>query len=195
MTTSTCAGGPGIADKVSGPQGAGQCWKSNVGDVRTSSGNEGRFDLSEATLDTELKRCKRTLRVLFRTAYSDERLAMLLSDSRNGEVDFRSCCCVAGANTFRHGSPGKSAAHHSSRLHRHQRAVMLLAIQDAEWAFYGLGFIRRPWKFTSHELRGRRLAPMVRAEIRRRSRPQRLKLVWSQSWREEKVAFKSPYTM
>ena len=67
---------------------------------------------------------------------------------------------------------------------------MLLAIREAEWALYRLGFIRRPWKFTSEELRGRRLAPMVRAEIRRRSRPQRqLKLVWSRSWREEKPGF------
>ncbi len=159
-------------------------------------GSRGRRKASEAILDSELKRCKRTLRILLRTAYSDERLALLLRDSQKGELDFRSHCWVAGANAFRHGPLGKSTAHSASRLHRYQRAVILLAIREAEWALYQLGFIRRPWKFTSDELRGRRLAAVVRAEIRRRSRPQRqLKLVWSQSWCEEKVGFKSLYTM
>ncbi len=73
---------------------------------------------------------------------------------------------------------------------------MLLAIREAEWALYRLGFIRRPWKFTSDELRGRRLAPMVRAEMRRRSRPQtQPRLVWSQSWREEKLGFRSSHVI
>lgn len=157
---------------------------------------ESRHEASEATLDSELKHCKRTLRVLLRTAYSDERLALLLSDSRKGEVDFRSHSCLTGANSFRHGSSGKSAAHHSSRLHRYQRTVMLLAIREAEWALYRLGFIRRPWKFTSDELRSRRLAPMVRAEMRRRSRPQRLpRLLWSRPWREEKLGFGSSHVV
>ena len=72
---------------------------------------------------------------------------------------------------------------------------MMLAIREAEWALYRLGFIRRPWKFTSNELRGLRLAPMVRAEMRRRSRPQRQpKLVWSQSWHETNQSFRRPHT-
>lgn len=131
-------------------------------------------------MDSELKRCKQALRILLRTAYSDERLGLLLADLRNGEVDFRSCYCLVGAVTLRRASLGKSTGRPFSKMYQYPRAIMLLSARKAEWALYRLGFIRRPWKFTSDELRGRRLAPMVRAEIRRRSRPQREpRLVWS----------------
>ena len=140
------------------------------------------YGSSEAALDSELKRCKRALRILLRTAYSGERLHSLLAHSRSGEVDIRSCCYFPGGSTHRYMVPPKSTARPFSRLHRYPRAFMLRAAWEAEWALYRLGFIRRPWKFTSDELRGRRLAPMVRAEIRRRLRPERQpRLVWSRS--------------
>lgn len=137
-------------------------------------------------MDPELKRCKRTLRILFRTSYSNERLTRLLIDSLNGDADFSASS--RGSIALRHAS--KSAARVLSEVTRYPRIVMLLTAYEAEWALYRLGFIRRPWRFTSHELRGRRLAPMVRAEIRRRSRPQRLpRLVWSQERRKTKSIY------
>jgi hypothetical protein len=139
----------------------------------------GQLDTSEAILDFELKRCKRTLRILLRTAYTDERLTVLLDHSRNGEVDFR-LSCLLGSIALHQASLGKSTGRPLPTLHRYQRAVMLLTAYEGEWALYRLGFIRRTSLSTSDELRGRRLAPMVRAEIRRRSRPQRQpRLVWS----------------
>jgi hypothetical protein len=134
-------------------------------------------------MDSELKGCKRTLRILLRTAYSDERLTVLLDHSRNGEVDFQ-LSCLLGSIALHQTSLAKSPGRPAPTLHQYQRAVMLLTAYEAEWALYRLGFIRRTLQSTSDELRGRRLAPMVRAEMRRRSRPQRQpRLVWSQSRR------------
>ena len=137
-------------------------------------------------MDSELKRCKRALRILLRTAYSGERLNLLLAHSRSGQVDIRSCCNFGVAHG--HASPRKSTPRPFSKVYHYPRVMMLKVAGEAEWALYRLGFIRRPWKFTSDELRVRRLAPMVRAEIRRRSRPQRQpRLVWSRSRREDTV--------
>jgi hypothetical protein len=155
---------------------------------------EGHLGAREAALDSELKRCKRTLRILLRTAHSGERLDLLLAHSRSGQVDIRFCCHFLGEIARRHAPLGKSTPRPVSKVYHYPRALMLQAACEAEWALYRLGFIRRPWRFTSDELRGRRLAPMVRAEIRRRSRPQKQpKLVWSRSWREDKPRFRSTH--
>src|SRR5215472_17587442 len=52
--------------------------------------------VGEGALNSELKSCKRTLRILLRTAYSGERLDLLLAHSRSGQVDVRSCCHFLG---------------------------------------------------------------------------------------------------
>ena len=137
-------------------------------------------------MDPELKRCKQSLRILLRTAYTGERLRLLLADSRNGEVDFRSVCLL-GAVTLRKAALANSVARSFVRACRYPRTLMLLTAFEAEWALYRLGFIRRTWHSTSDELRRRRLTPMVLAEIRRRSRPpNQPRLVWSRSRREDK---------
>jgi len=159
---------------------------------RRSEPKGGHLGGGEGALDSELKSCKRTLRILLRTVCSAERLDSLLAHSRSGQVDIHSCCHFLGGIARQHAPLGKSTSRPFSKVHHYRRALVLEAAQEAEWALYRLGFIRRPWEFTSDELRGRRLAPMVRAEIRRRSRPQTLpKVVWSRSWRKDRLAFRS----
>ena len=42
------------------------------------------------------------------TAYTDERLAMLLAHAEDGKLSFFSCCCVAGIPTAEHALRGRT---------------------------------------------------------------------------------------
>jgi hypothetical protein len=144
------------------------------------------------SLDGELKQCKRAIRIFLRTAYTDERLTWLLAHARSGKLSYQSCCCLVGAVTADHPLTGRVSARQIARSPHYAAARMFMGAREAEWAFYQLGFIRRPWRFASDEFRRRRLVPMLLAEIRRRALPgRRPVLVWPVSEKTEKRGVKS----
>ena len=124
-------------------------------------------------MDGELKQCKRAIRIFLRTAYTDERLTWMLAHAHSGKLSYQSCCCVVGAVTADHALMGRISARQIAKSPHYAAARMFMGAREAEWAFYKLGFIRRPWRFSSDEFRRRRLIPMLLAEIRRRTLPGR----------------------
>ena len=121
-------------------------------------------------MDSELRRCKRTIRVFLRTAYTDERLTWLLAHARSGKLAYQSCCCLVGLPTSDHVLAGKMSSKEISKSHHYWVAKAFLGASEAEWAYYRLGLIGRPGREVSDELRRRRLIPMAQAEIERRAR-------------------------
>ena len=143
-------------------------------------------------MNSELKQSKRAIRIFLRTAYSNERLTWLLAHAQNGDLSYQSCCCLVGIATADHQLRGEVSAHRISRSSHYAVARLFVGAREAEWAFYQLGFIGRTWRLTGDDLRRRRLIPMLLAEIRRRSRPQRKPIpVWPVSDLAEKPGVKS----
>jgi len=124
-------------------------------------------------LDAELKQCKRAIRIFLRTAYTDERLTWMLAHARSGKLSYQSCCCLVGAVTADHALMGKISARQIAKSRHYAAARMFMGAREAEWAFYKLGLIRRPWRLSSDEFRRRRVIPMLLAELRRRTRAKR----------------------
>jgi hypothetical protein len=134
------------------------------------------------TVESELKQCKRAIRIFLRTAYTNERLAWLLVHARSGKLAYQSCCCLVGLPTADHALAGKMSSKQISKSRHYWIAKAFLGAAEAEWAFYRLGLIRRAGLDSSDELRRRRLIPMVLAEIWRRARKKdRSPRVWSSS--------------
>ena len=122
-------------------------------------------------MDSELRRCKRTIRIFLRTAYTDERLTWLLAHARSGKLAYQSCCCLVGLPTSDHVLAGKLSSKEISKSRHYWVAKAFLGASEAEWAYYRLGLIGRAGsKISSDGLRRRRLIPMVQAEIERRAR-------------------------
>lgn len=131
-------------------------------------------------MESELKRCKRAIRIFLRTAYTNERLTWLLAHARSGKLSYQSCCCLVGLPTADHALAGKMSSHQILKSGHYWIGKALLGAREAEWAYYRLGLIRRRALDTSDETRRRRLIPMVLAEIERRApkndRPARVRL-------------------
>jgi len=120
-------------------------------------------------VDSELRRCKRTIRIFLRTAYTNERLAWLLVHARSGRLSYQSSCCLVGLPTADHALAGKMTSEQVSKSRHHWIGKAFLGTDEAEQALYRLGLVRRAGLDASDELRRRRLIPMVLAEIWRRA--------------------------
>jgi hypothetical protein len=120
-------------------------------------------------VESELKRCKRAIRIFLRTAYTNERLAWLLAHARSGKLSYQSCCCLVGLPTADHALAGKMSSQQISKSGHYWIGKAFLGAREAEWAYYRLGLVRRARLDTSDETRRRRLIPMVLAEIQRRA--------------------------
>jgi hypothetical protein len=108
------------------------------------------------------------VRSFLRTAYTDERLTWLLAHARNGQLSYRSCCCLVGVATADHPLRGKVPAGELDHPH-YALAKTFLGAPEAELAYYYMGHIGRHGLLSSPDrLRRRRLIPMVRSELRRR---------------------------
>lgn len=97
------------------------------------------------------------------TAYSDEKLAMLLAHAQDGKLVYDSCCCFIGIPTADHPlqSLGGEGADHYSLARELPNAY------EAERAFILLGTSADP-----DAERRERLIPLILAELDRRSRSQ-----------------------
>ena len=143
-------------------------------------------------MNSELKQSKRAIRIFLRTAYTDERLTWLLAHAQNGDLSYQSCCCLVGVATANHPLRSQTSARKISGASHYAVARLFLGAREAEWAFFRLGFIGRTWRLTCDDLRRRRLIPMLRAEISRRSRPEpKPALAWPVPDRAEKAGVKS----
>lgn len=121
-------------------------------------------------MDSELRGCKRAIRIFLRTAYTNERLTWLLAHARSGKLVYQSCCCLVGLPTSDHALVGKMSSKEISKSRHYWIAKAFLGAPEAEWAYYRLGLIGGAGRDTGEELRRRRLIPMVLAEIERRAR-------------------------
>ncbi len=127
-------------------------------------------------MDARLKECKRAIRLFLRTAYSDERLVWLLAHARSGSLSYRSCCCLVGVATADHALQGKAlptalAPWLAPSGSHYAFAKTFLGANEAERAYYHMGYVGKSGFFSSRDAeRRRRLIPLVRAEMRRRER-------------------------
>lgn len=120
-------------------------------------------------MDSELRRCKRAIRIFLRTAYTNERLTWLLAHARSGKLAYQSCCCLVGLPTADHALAGKMSSQQISKSGHYGIGKAFLGAREAERAYYRLGLVRRAGLDASDETRRRRLIPMVLAEIERRA--------------------------
>lgn len=124
-------------------------------------------------------KCKNHIRQFMQSHYSDERLAWLLAHARSGKLVYHSCCCFVGIVNADHALLARGGGIVGDHL---LRARYLPGAVEAEAAYYKLFLIglRRKWNETGKvmlmdercydTLRRRILIPMVKAEMRRRSR-------------------------
>ena len=119
-------------------------------------------------MDAQLKAAKPPIREFLRTAYSDERLAMLLAHAQEGKLSYMSCCCLIGIPTANHAL--KEVLQGGDHI---IKSRALPGGMEAEKAFYaligGLATPKASLEVGDHARR-LRLIPMVKAEMRRRSR-------------------------
>jgi len=112
----------------------------------------------------QFKQYKQDMRAYLRTAYTDERLAMLLAHAQSGQLSYTSCCCFIGVATANHALRGRGLNHpdiqhfHDAYAHPKAGAAMV--------GFAGIGY--RGAFFDNDETRRRIVIPMIRAEMKRR---------------------------
>jgi hypothetical protein len=131
-------------------------------------------------MDARLKEAKRTIRQFLHDHYADERLAWLLAHAQSGMLGFSSCCCFIGVVNADHAlqpGPGLTILMDAGVNIRHYlRAKLLPGAESAETAFMELGtapeaYITFPDGADEDDARRRRrLIPILKAEMRRRSR-------------------------
>lgn len=92
------------------------------------------------------------------TAYTDERLAMLLAHAQDGKLSYRSCSCLIGAVICDHALHGANCAC-GNGCHNTARA-RIEGADEAEDEFGALGF--------NDAERRTKLIPLILAEIQRR---------------------------
>ena len=123
---------------------------------------------------TDQQRNKRVIRAFMQAHYTDERLAQLLAHAQDGKLDYVSCCCFIGIVTADHALRGYIQVGSSETRHL-QAALLLDGAEDAENAFLNLPFRNTEEESVISraeyvEARRRILIPMIRAEMRRRSK-------------------------
>lgn len=111
-------------------------------------------------MNAELRRNKQVIRGFLQSAYSDERLAMLLAHAQSGKLSFTSCCCFIGVATADH--PLRGQVSFTQMTDHLFRAAALPLGRDANDAYRLLG--------DSDQERIVRLIPSIRAEMKRRDR-------------------------
>lgn len=107
---------------------------------------------------------KAAIHSFMRENYTDERLAWLLAHAEEGKLAYMSCCCFIGIVTADHALRGYSIWGAGGNTHYH-KALVLPGAREADVAFALLGK-----GYNGDAARRRILIPMIRAEMRRRSR-------------------------
>ena len=116
-------------------------------------------------MEMKLKQAKLAIRNYFQTAYSDDALAELLDYARAGKLRFYSCCCIAG---FPLRPSGLKPLELDEPMNFHRSGFHSLGLSEnpsvefVSNAFHRLG--------DDDDVRCRRIIPMIKAEIRRRTR-------------------------
>ena len=115
-----------------------------------------------------LQEAKRAIRAFLQIAYSDEKLAMLLAHAQGGKLSYASCCCLIGIPTANHALKGVFG---SGEHLIDGRALPGSAAAERAFStlFMGLATMESTVGARDHARR-LRLIPMVKAEMRRRSR-------------------------
>lgn len=98
-----------------------------------------------------------------RTAYTDERLAMLLAHAESERLAFFSCCCFAGVPTAKHALQGQMLApnainHGYAKGHKADTESLQWAAMSSAFCALGDDDIERRAK----------LIPLIHAEMQRR---------------------------
>lgn len=112
-----------------------------------------------------LKENKRIIRAFMREHYTDERLAMLLAHARDGKLAYFSCCCFVGIPTADHALRGRTI------WGTEEHYVAAKALPGATFAEFAYAALSNAFgEDEANPQRVRRLIPIVKAEMRRRSR-------------------------
>src|SRR6266480_3949302 len=122
----------------------------------------------------DFKVYKEQIRSFLQTAYADdERLAMLLAHAQSGKLSYNSCCCLIGIVTADHRLESQNKQYENGHSH-YLAALTLSGAREAQNAYCALG---APYQVSglhrnehADARRRRILAPMIRAEFRRRDR-------------------------
>jgi hypothetical protein len=135
----------------------------------------------------ELRRSKKTLRTWVRTHFSDQQLASVAAFNADGQMSFRHPCgCLLGVTYSDplHTDAGCSQEHYQRARQEDRKQTSILGsffssreLGQVERAYLFLGFTQRFHDcFGDDEVRRRRLAALLRAEMRYRSRQSRFLL-------------------
>jgi uncharacterized repeat protein (TIGR03803 family) len=125
----------------------------------------GILSREENKMNAELRGNKQICRDFLRSAYNDERLAMLLAHAQSGKLVYHSCCCFAGVSDARHNlrvSIDRDWEGHDEHL-RGPKA-------DISDAYCSLAPDSDSFDKEADAKRRRLIVPIIRAEMRRRDR-------------------------
>lgn len=96
------------------------------------------------------------------TAYSDERLAMLLAHAEDGKLAYASCSCLIGIPAATHALRGYGS--YCGEMHAHFPASDLAASAEREFLYFAK--LREP---DEDAKRRAKLIPLIHAEMERRA--------------------------
>lgn len=115
---------------------------------------------------------KQTIRGFIRQQYTDERLAQILAHAQDGKLNYSSCCCLIGIVTADHALESRDRCetlNYNTGDH-FDKAYAIPNSREAEQAFRDIAPQTPEQPYDRNALRRRIVIPMVRAEMKRRSK-------------------------